>query len=254
MEKKPIGCIIQARMGSSRLPKKVMRKIHDDKTVLDCVLDQLSYSKLIDNLVVATTDKKIDESIEKHLEKKNVPCFRGNETDVLDRYYQCAKEYSFATIVRIPADKPIIDPFFVDKIIQKFLRNDFDYVSTFHPPSFPRGSEVEIFNFSSLENAWKNASLPSEREHVTPYLYTTKKFKITNCANSDDQSDIRYAVDRYEDLLLVKKIFSKIQKRPILMQDILQLFEREPSLLEINKNVDHDEGYKKSLKEDSELK
>ena len=186
--------------------------------------------------------------------KKKFLYYCGNEHDVLDRYYQCAKEYSFATIVRIPADNPIIDPFFVDKIIQKFLRNDFDYVSTFHPPSFPRGSEVEIFNFSSLENAWKNASLPSEREHVTPYLYTTKKFKIMNYANSDDQSDIRYAVDRYEDLLLVKKIFSKIQKRPILMQDILQLFEREASFLEINKNVDHDEGYKKSLKEDSELK
>jgi len=254
MEKKPIGCIIQARMRSSRFPKKVMREIYDHKTVLDCVVDQLSYSKLIDNLVVATSQDKIDDTIEKHLQKKEIPCFRGNETDVLDRYYQCAKAYSFPTIIRIPADKPIIDPFFVDKIIQKFLENDFDYITTFNPPSFPRGSEVEIFNFCSLESAWKNAHLPSEREHVTPYLYTTKNFKIMNFANSIDQSDIRYAVDRYEDLLLVKKIFSKIQKRPILMQDILELFERETSLFDINKDVDHDEGYKKSSKEDLKFK
>ena len=120
-----------------------------------------------------------------------------------------------------------------------------------NPPSFPLGGDVEIFNFSSLENAWKNASLPSEREHVTPYLFDTKKFKVMNYGNKKNQSNIRYVVDRYEDLLLVKKIFSKISKRPILMQDILQLFDQEESLFEINKNIDRDEGYKKSLKEDA---
>ena len=253
MEKKPIGCIIQARMRSSRFPKKVMKEVYDHKTVLDCVIEQLSSSKLIDNVVVATSQDKIDDTIERHLQKKGISCFRGNETDVLDRYYQCAREYSFPTIIRIPADKPIIDPFFVDKIIQEFLDHDFDYITTFNPPSFPRGSEVEIFNFCSLERAWKNARLPSEREHVTSYLYTTKNFKIMNFANNKDQSNIRYAVDRPKDLLLVQKIFSKIQKRPILMQDVLQLFEQEPSLFNINKDVDHDEGYNKSIKYDKEF-
>jgi spore coat polysaccharide biosynthesis protein SpsF len=251
MEKKSVGCIVQARMGSSRLPKKVMSIIYENKTVLDCVTDQLSYSKLIDNLVVATTSKKIDDPIENHLQKNGISCFRGNENDVLDRHYQCAKKYNFETIVRIPADRPIIDPLFVDKVIQKFLESDIDYISTFHPPSFPLGGDVEIFNFSSLENAWKNASLASEREHVTPYLYNTKKFKVMNYGNKKNQSNIRYVVDRNEDLLLVKKIFSKISKRPILMQDILQLFDQEKSLFEINKNIDRDEGYKKSLKEDA---
>ena len=135
-------------MSSSRFPKKVMREVYDHKTVLDCVIEQLSSSKLIDSVVVATSQDKIDDTIERHLQKKGISCFRGNETDVLDRYYQCAREYSFPTIIRIPADKPIIDPFFVDKIIQEFLDHDFDYITTFNPPSFPRGSEVEIFNFS----------------------------------------------------------------------------------------------------------
>ena len=119
MKKKSVGCIVQARMGSSRLPKKVMSVIYENKTVLDCVTDQLSYSKLIDNLVVATTSKKTDDPIENHLQKNGISCFRGNENDVLDRYYQCAKKHNFEIIVRIPADKPIIDPLFVDKVIQK---------------------------------------------------------------------------------------------------------------------------------------
>ena len=251
MKKKSIGCIIQARMGSSRLPKKVLSLVYDDKTILDCVINQLSHSKLIEKHVVATTNQSLDDSIETLLEKKSITCFRGNENDVLDRYYQCAKKHHFEIIVRIPADKPIIDPFFVDKVIKKFLETDVDYISTFNPPTFPRGSEVEIFNFTSLENAWKNANLLSEREHVTPYLYNSKKFKIMNYSNNKNQSNIRYVVDRPEDLMLVKEIFSKIHNRPILMEDILELFNREKSLFEINKNVDHDEGYKKSLKEDS---
>ena len=251
MEKKNhVGCIIQARMGSSRLPGKVLEKIYEDKTVLDCLIEQLSHSKLITNIVVATSEKELDDPIEKLVQKKGINCFRGSELDVLDRYYQCAKIYSIPIILRIPADKPLIDPYFVDKIIEEFLKNDFDYISTFNPPSFPRGSEVEIFTFDSLENAWNNASLPSEREHVTPYLYTSEKFRISNYSNKEDVSHMRYAIDRYEDLILVKKIFQKIKKNPILMKDILQLLKDEPSLLEINKNVDHDEGYRKSLNED----
>jgi len=245
-----VGCIIQARMGSSRLPGKVLESVTENKTVLECVIDQLSHSKLISNIVVATSEKTIDDPIEELLQKKNIKCFRGNELDVLDRYYQCAKIHSIPIIVRIPADKPLIDPYFVDMIIKKFLESNIDYISTFNPPSFPRGSEVEIFTFSSLENTWKNASLPSEREHVTPYFYKTKKFKIMNYSNNEDLSDIRYAVDRFEDLVLVKQIFKKINKTPILMENILKLLRDEPSLLKINEKADHDEGYKKSLLED----
>lgn len=249
-----VGCIIQARLGSSRLPKKVLKKIYDEKTVLDCIIDQLSFSRTIDSIVVAIGDTKNDDPLEKYLIEKEINYFRGSESDVLDRYYQCAKKYSFPIIVRIPGDKPLIDPFFVDKIIKKFEKNNFDYMTTFNPPTFPRGSEVEVFSIESLTNAWKNAKLPSEREHVTPYLYTQNKFQIYNYSNSKNLSDIRYAVDRYEDLILVKKIFSKIKKRPIEMSDILELFLHEPLLLEINKNVDPNEGYDKSLKEDIKFK
>lgn len=252
-KKELVGCIIQARLSSTRLPGKVLKKVYDEKTVLDCVIDQLSFSQNIDSIVVAISDTKNDDLLETHLIKKNINYFRGNELDVLDRFYQCAKINSFPIIVRIPADKPLIDPFFVDMIIKKFKEKNFDYMTTFNPPTFPRGSEVEIFSIESLFTAWKNAKLPSEREHVTPYFYTQNKFKIFNYSNSKDLSDIRYAVDRYEDLMLVRKIFTNIKKRPIEMSDILELLSKDQALLEINKNVNHNEGYEKSLKEDQKL-
>jgi len=249
-EKQFVGCIIQARMGSSRFPGKVLKQVYDKKTVLDCVIEQLRFSHKIDLIIVAISDLEKDDILEKFLIENKISYFRGSESDVLDRYYQCAIKYSLSIVVRIPSDKPLIDPYFVDKIIEKFQENHFDYVTTFNPPTFPRGSEVEVFSIKSLIDVWKNAKLPSEREHVTPYFYTKNKFSIFNCSNHKNLSNIRYAVDRYEDLLLVKEIFSKIKKRPIEMNDILELLDSEPLLLKINENVDHNEGYEKSLKED----
>ena len=164
------------------------------------------------------------------------------------------KKFSMSEIVRIPSDKPLIDPDIVDKCIQIFLSKKYDYVTTFLEPSFPYGTEVEIFSFDALEKTWKNAKLPSEHENVTPYIYNNKdKFQIYNVKNSIDLSHLRWVVDRAEDLELVRQLVSKINKEPILMQDILEVFKSEPKLVEINSNVRHDEGYKKSLKKDQEF-
>ena len=249
-----IGCIIQARMGSSRLPGKVLRKLDDKNTVLDYVIDQISNCKLIDKIIVATTNLKEDDKIEVLTKNKNILCFRGNPSDVLDRHYQCAKKFTFSTIVRIPSDKPLIDPQIVDKVVEVFTTSEYDYVSNFLHYTFPYGTEVEVFSFKVLEKTWNLANLPSEREHVTPYIYNHRdKFKIFNVTNDEDLSHLRWEVDRNKDLELVKILVKRIKNRPILLKHILSLYQQEPSLFNINTSVNRSEGYLKSLKEDEEF-
>ena len=249
-----IGCIVQARIGSTRLPGKVMLNIDEKNPVLYYVLEQLSSCKLIDKIIVATTTLDEDDVIKNFVNSMNVNIFRGSSDDVLDRYYQCAKKFSIDTIVRITADNPLIDPTIVDDLIKKFTLNSYDYLTNAHIRTFPYGTEVEIFSFKALEKAWKNAKKPSEREHVTPYFYNnSQSFRNYNQENSKNLSNLRWTIDRENDFLLVKSIVSKIKKRPILMNDILDLFSKEPKLFEINKNQIRDEGYKKSLEEDKEL-
>tara|TARA_B100001765_G_C19471058_1_gene324002 strand:- start:475 stop:1233 length:759 start_codon:yes stop_codon:yes gene_type:complete len=242
-------------MGSTRLPGKVMMNVEDQKPVLYFVIKQLQECKLIDKIIVATTTNEEDEEIVNYIKNLGIDCFRGNPKDVLDRYYQCAKEYSISSVVRIPSDKPLIDPEIVDKVISMFENNSYDYITNFLPnPTFPSGTEVEIFSINALKKAWENAKLPSEKEHVTPYFSNHQdEFKITHIKNSENLSHLRWAVDKMEDLKLVRKIVSKIKKRPILMKNIVDLFSKEPELTEINKNVNRKEGDTKSLKEDQEF-
>jgi len=248
-----IGCIIQARMGSSRLPGKVMKKIDDKYYVIDYVFKQLTYSKKIEKIVVATTVLEEDNVICDHLTSKKIEFFRGSSKDVLDRYYQCAKKFSMDIIVRITSDNPLVDPTIVDLIIENYKKQQCDYVTTAIPRTFPYGTEVEVFSFKTLENAWENAKKPSEREHVTSYIYNNLGiFKIYNVEYSKNMSNLRWTIDRINDLKLVKLIVSKINKRPILMSDILFLYSKEPSIFELNKIQTPNEGYLKSLKEDNE--
>jgi spore coat polysaccharide biosynthesis protein SpsF len=247
-----IGAIIQARTGSSRLPNKVLMKIDKKNTILSSVISQLTFCKKLDKMIIATTTEKSDDKIIEECKKISALFFRGNELDVLDRFYECAKYFSLSTIIRITCDDPLIDPTIVDKAIEKFFVTSSDYVVNFKPRTFPQGTEVEVFSFSVLEETWKKAKKLSEREHVTPYIYNhPDRFKIYNLEYHSDISYLRWTVDRRSDLEFVKKITSKIKKRPILMNDILKLLKQEPSLIEINKNYILDEGYLKSLKEDN---
>jgi len=246
-----IGCIIQSRMGSSRLPGKVMMKIDGKNSILYYVVNQLKYCKNVQKFVVATTKNKEDDVIVEFSKDFGIPFFRGDTEDVLDRYYQCSKKFSFSNIVRITADNPLIDPQIVDRVIEIFQSNDYDYVTNCLIRTFPYGTEVEVFSFNALEKAWKNAKKPSEREHVTPYFYNNReKFKIFNITNSENLSHLRWTVDREEDLKLVMIIVTKIRKRPILTRDIVKLFSKENNLININKNLIPEEGYLKSLNKD----
>ena len=246
-----IGCIIQARMGSSRLPGKVLKSVTNTTSVLQFQLEQLSFSKSIEKIVIATTTLDEDIPIVTFCRENNIECFRGEPKNVLDRYYQCAKKYNFTTIVRIPSDKPLIDPEIVDDIVRR--HHTYDYTTNFLTSSYPSGTEVELLSFNILKMVWEKAELPSELEHVTRYIHTHQnEFNILNIEYPNDLSHLGWAVDRIEDLDLVRKIVLKIEKRPILLKDILELFDKEPHLLEINKNVDRNEGNIKSLKEDKD--
>ena len=250
-----IGCIIQARMGSSRLPGKAMKKIHDEIPILEFQQNQLKFSKCIDKIIIATTTLEPDDHIADFCKSHNLECFRGESEDVLDRYYQCAKKFNFPIIVRLTSDNPLIDPKIVDNVIDKFLNSKCDYISTEYtkPLTFPLGFAVEVFNFQSLEKAWKEAELPSEHEHVTPYIYKNPdKFKIQSITYEKNLSHIRCTVDTNNDFKLVEEVISKIDVRPIYLDNILELFKKEPNLLEINKEVKHD-GYERSLRADEEF-
>ena len=249
-----IGCIIQARMGSSRLFGKVMKKIDEKYVLLDYVIEQLKSSKKIEKIIVATTILAEDDIICERLSSQNIEFYRGSPKDVLDRYFQCAKEFSLDTIVRITADNPLIDPNIVDLVIVKYKNQKCDYGTNSMPRTFPYGTEVEIFSFEALGKAWKNARKPSEREHVTPYFYNNLNiFNIFNVKHSKNISNLRWTVDEKNDLKLVQLIVSKITNRPILLNDILALYSKEPQLFELNKTHNPNEGFLKSLKEDEEF-
>ena len=242
-------------MSSRRLPGKVMRKVDNENTILDCLINQLQSSKEIKNLVIATTEQKEDDVIVEFAKKRAIKYFRGSKKDVLGRYYQCAKKFNFSEIIRITADNPLIDFEIVDMTVKRFKSNNYDYLTTdlavpgFHR-TYPLGYSVEVFTFSALENAWKNAKLPTEREHVTPYFYKNKEiFRQTSLENSEDLSRFRCTVDTKYDLELIQKIYSIVKKRPILLSDVIKLLKINPELVKINAHVKAD-GYLRSLKEE----
>ena len=247
-----ICCIIQARTGSTRLPKKVIEKIDSKNTVLDYVINQVKCSKKIEKIIVATTDLIEDDVIWQYANLQKIECFRGSSEDVLDRFYQCAKKNSAENIVRITADNPLIDPNIIDMIINEYKNKEYDFVTNTLDRTFPYGTEVEVFSFQSLEKAWKNAKKPSEREHVTPFIRNPKnKFILKNIEYQEDISYLRYTIDRIDDLKLVKEIIKNSSTRPILIQDVIKLYKNKPEIFEINKNIKHD-GYLSSLEKDEQ--
>ena len=200
MNHSEIDCIVQARMGSSRLYGKVMAKADDEYIVFDYLINQLKHSKLIQKIIIATTTNKEDDLIVEFAKKNQIEFFRGNESDVLDRYYQCAKNFSSNNILRITSDCPLTDPTVIDDLIINYQKISCDYASTSLIRTYPFGIEAEIFSFSSLEKTWKNAILPSEREHVSPYMKKNSNiFKQFNLKNKIKVPMLRLTIDREED-------------------------------------------------------
>ncbi len=242
--------IIQVRTGSSRLPGKILEKLNGI-TVLECFFEQLEYSQSLKNKIIATSSNSRDDVIVDFAKENNIEFFRGSETDVLDRFYKCAQEFSIQDIVRMTPDCPFIDPIVIDKVINFYVNNTFDFVSNTLQRTFPYGNDVEVFSFTALETSWKNAKKPSEREHVTPFIYNNPNmFSITQVKYSKNLTHLHWTLDRKEDLMFIRAIYKKIRKKPILIEDILQILKKNPEFLKINENSFSDEGYQKSIQED----
>jgi len=241
-------------MSSTRLPGKVLMKLDKKHTVLDYLINQLKHSKLLGKIIIATTNLEEDNAIVNFAKKNEIEYFRGESDDVLDRYYQCAKNFSSDNILRITSDSPLIDPTVIDDLIINYQKSSCDYASTNLARTYPFGIDAEIFSFNTLEKTWKNAILPSEREHVSPYMKKNSKiFKQFNLRNKIKVPLVRLTIDREVDLELFRIVISKITDRPILMNNILELYNNEPKLFEINSHMDPLEGYNKSLKYDKEF-
>jgi len=234
-----IVVITQARVGSTRFPGKIMKEILGKKVLIHD-LDRIKEMKTINKIVVATTDLEKDDSIINTVKKynKDIGIYRGSEDDVLDRYYKAAKEFNANVIVRITSDCPLIDPNISDLVVETFLENKCDYCCNNMPRTYPHGLDTEVFSFEALERAWREARKSYEREHVTPYIRESPdKFKIINVRNNVDLSNLRWTLDYPEDFEFITEIYKRLspKKKIFYRQDILDVLNKEPWLIEINK-------------------
>lgn len=232
--------IIQARMGSTRLPGKVMKKL-GDKTVLEHVIRRVSNVPELDGVVVATTTLEMDDVIAQEAQTCGAKVYRGEEHDVLGRFYGAAINEQADVIVRITSDCPFIDSGIISRLLQIYQSRQYDYVSNTLERSFPRGLDAEVFSFESLEMAYQFAHESSLREHVTPYIYMNKdRFALYSYTHETDCSRYRWTLDTDEDWQLIEKMYSCLYDPEAIFkwQDALNLMNLQPELAKINEHVE----------------
>lgn len=248
--------IIQARLCSTRLPGKVMRPILG-RPILVYVIERVKKAKRVAQIIVATTRKREDSKIARLASKLKTEIYRGSEDDVLDRFYQAARLFRTKHMVRITADCPLIDPEVIDKIVDSYFKSGADYCSNTLEVTFPDGQDTEVFSFQALQEAWQNAKLLSEREHVTPYIKKNpERFKLVSVKNEVDLSEKRWTLDTKEDFKFIKAVLEALYPKnsDFTMKDVLRFLEENRHLEEINRHIVRDEGYLKSLKEDRKVR
>lgn len=250
-----IVAIIQARLGSKRLPGKVLSKI-GRKPIIKHILDRVSLVDEIDQCIVATTNSRKDDKLVAWCREQNVDVFRGSESDVLDRYYQCAVASNAEMIVRITADDPFKDPKVITQAIEIMRQNRIlDYCSNTLVPTYPEGLDVEVFRFSALKRCHNSALLASEREHVTPYIWKNQNlFQMANFCYKRDLSSLRLTVDEKKDLALAGELIKIFGEETMFgVEDIAELYQKTPSLFDMNRGVERNHGYILSLKGDVDV-
>ena len=230
--------IIQARMGSGRLPGKVLMDLAGE-SVLARVVRRLGRSREIDRIVVATTSATADDPIAQTCESLRVACFRGAEHDVLDRFYHAAHANAADVVVRVTSDCPLIDATVVDETIQLFRDQGADYASNVFPRTYPRGLDTEVFTLAALDRAWSDAPEPHQREHVTAFFYENPhKFRQASMTGVADFSRYRWTLDTPDDLELLRTIYSRFNGRDdFSWQEVIHLMEHEPELADLNSEV-----------------
>src|SRR3989339_1659027 len=237
-----VVAIVQARMGSTRFPGKVLQPILG-RPMLELMLERIKRSKRLDAVVIATSTNKLDDRIEELAKVAGVGCFRGSENDVLDRVLQTAKQFKADIIVELWGDAPVIDPEVIDQAVEYYLANDYDCVGTCLDMSFPWGIGLLIFSTKVLDEVSKVALDPFYREHVSNYIYEhTEKYTVGHlpCPPELRRPELRLAVDEMVDYVLIKDIyehFSAVNNPDFNTKDIIDLADSRPKMFEINKNV-----------------
>lgn len=241
------NAIIQARCGSTRFPNKVFADVNG-KPLIWHVVNRLTHAKTINKIVIATTINEKDDKIEKWCNENNVACYRGSENDVLNRYYSASVAFPSDIVVRITADDPFKEPAVIDAVVNKLINEGFDHVTNNFPPSWPEGLDCEAFTFAALEASEKSANDAFEREHVTQYIYhNPDKFKIGNVASPKNLSYLRWTIDKEVDYEMVKAVYA--HRNPantdiLLLDEILDILEKNPEIKEINSSVERSAMYK----------
>jgi spore coat polysaccharide biosynthesis protein SpsF len=248
-----IVAIIQARLGSTRLPGKVLKPILG-KPMLWHMINRVNKSKLIDKIIVATTNNPKDKKIINFCRKNNINVFQGSEENVLERFYSAAQNEKADICIRATADCPLIDPKIIDETIKKFMDGKYDYVAVAtgagvakeKTNKFPDGLDCEVFSFKVLEKAYKEATSSIEKEHVTFYIWKrSNQFKIGKLESPKDYSKLRFVVDHKNDLKFVRTIYKNLypKKEIFLLPDIIKFIMKNPNVLTINKENIGKEGY-----------
>ena len=247
-----VTAIIQARMTSTRLPGKVLMEVMG-RPLLSYQVERLRFSKQISKIIIATTVNREDDPIVALAHMEGVGFFRGSEDDVLDRYYQAGKLYGAQNIMRLTADCPLLDPDICDLVAAKYFEANLDYLKT--GLSFAEGLDCEVFRFSVLERAWKEARLKSEQEHVTPYIRNHPEiFQSMNLENETDDSRYRMTVDKEEDFLVVKAILENLYRgkdQYFTIAEVKSFLDMHPEIYKLSAHIIRNEGLLKSLQEDS---
>ena len=245
--------VLQARMGSTRLPGKELLRTCG-KPLLQHQIERVRRSTLLDALVVATSDSDSDAPVAALCEELGVPVYRGSLGDVLDRMVRAARPHEPRWLVRLTGDCPLADPAVIDDVVRACREDGVDYASNALHPSFPDGLDVECMRFEALEEAWREARKPSEREHVTPFLHTQpQRYRLREVQHAPDLSALRWTVDEAADFVFVSQVFEHLYPaNPRFgMDDVLALLRRHPGLARINSGPERNEGYLRSLAQDA---
>lgn len=232
--------ILQARMTSSRLPGKILMPVLG-KPLLAYEIERLQRCNNVDDLVVATTTNTQDDTVAEWCNQQDVPCFRGSEPDVLERFHGAAQQAQADVVIRVTGDCPLIDPLVVDAVIAAYESNTVDYASNTLDRTFPRGLDVEVFSATVLTTCHQEAFDPVDREHVTPYIYRhPERFTITQYRQPSNHSHLRWTVDTPEDLELIRRVIEALypDKPDFSQADILALLDKNPDWSQINAHIE----------------
>jgi spore coat polysaccharide biosynthesis protein SpsF len=248
-----IVAILQARMSSSRMPGKVLKPILGIP-MLERQLERVKRAHKIDRLVVATSIEASDSEIATLCETTSTLCYRGSLDDVLDRCYQAARPFQPDYVVRLTGDCPLADWYVIDQAISFCCEGSFDYTSNTLHPTWPDGLDVEVVRFGAFEEAWHEAVLPSEREHVTPFIYRRpQRFRLGSLMQEEDLSDLRWTVDEPEDFAFASKVYESLYpgNAAFTTQEILTLLKARPELRVLNEGIKRNEGLRISTPADA---